>query len=385
MPNKIIYLDYAAATPLDSQAFAAMEPYFSEHFFNPSSAYQPAREVRQAIQAARESMARIIGAKPDGIIFTAGASESISLGFHGVLSKGGHVVVSAIEHAAVLETAKNFNHSLVLVGQDGRVNIQDLAHVIREDTLLVSIGMVNNEIGTIQPLREIAALLQQIRTKRLAEGNLKPLFFHTDASQAAGMLELNVNRLGVDLLTLNGAKMYGPKQTGLLWARSSIVLAPLIRGGGQEKGLRSGTENVAGIIGLSEAFSIVSSRRVTEVERVRKLRDLFLFYMKESFDKLIWLGDPNHNAPHILTLSWPGLDAERALFSLDMQGVLVATGAACAARKETRSYVLSSLGLSDEIIDGSLRFSFGRGNDMAQLKRAAKIITNVIKKEINRT
>lgn len=380
MDQKIIYLDYAATTPLDERVLAAMQPYFSEKFYNPSAAYQPAREVRQDIEAARSNIAQILGAKPTEVIFTAGATESINLAF----SIGGHVVTSSIEHHAVLKMAAQFDHSTIGVSEEGRINPGELQSAIRDDTKLVSIILVNNEIGTIQSLRHVAQLIENIRDKRIKDGNKTPLFLHTDASQAAGILDLNVARLGVDMMTLNGGKIYGPKQTGILYARSCVDLQPIIRGGGQERGLRSGTENVSGIIGLTRALQIADKTRKTETDRLSSLRQQLVDLLQSAFADILVIGDPKHHAPHILSVAWPGLDAERALFQLETKNILVALGSACAANKDARSHVLTALGLAPDIIDGTLRFSFGRQTTSELVAKAGKIIVEVVKQELGR-
>lgn len=380
MKQQIIYLDYAAATPLDERVLSAMQPYLSEKFYNPSAAYQPARDVRQDIEAARGSIARILGAKPTEIIFTAGATESINLAF----SVGGHVVTTAIEHPAVLEAASELDHTNVGVNEGGRVDLDELKSAIRDDTRLISIGLINNEVGTVQALRPVARLIEEIRGNRLKNGNKTPLLLHTDASQSAGILDLSVARLGVDMLTLNGGKIYGLKQTGILYTSSSVVLQPIIRGGGQEMNLRSGTENVAGIIGLAKALEIADKKRKIETDRLANLRQQLFDTLQSAFKDILFIGDPKHHAPHILSVAWQGLDAERVLFSLESENILVATGSACGSNKDTRSHVLTALGLSSGVIDGSLRFSFGRQTTEKQIAQAGKIIVAVVKQELER-
>ncbi len=380
MSKKPLYLDYAAATPLDSQVLKAMQPYQADFFYNPSAPYQPAREVRADIEAARSSVARLLGAKPTEIIFTAGATESINLAF----TVGGHVVVSAIEHSAVLETAKQYQHSVVGVDKNGQVHLAKLAKSIQDDTTLVSIGLVNNETGVIQQIREIVKIIEDIRSSRIEKNNSTPIFLHTDASQAAGILDLNVARLGVDMLTLNGGKMYGPKQTGILYASSAVPLKPVIHGGGQESGVRSGTENVAGIIGFTAALEIAEKKRKSEVERLHMLRKQMIDLLKAEFEDVSVIGHSKHHAPHILSVAWNGLDAERVLFALESKNILVATGSACAANKDTRSHVLTSLGFESNLIDGSLRLSFGRPTTSKEITQAAKIISMIVKQELSR-
>lgn len=380
MANQQIYLDYAAATPLDSDVLAAMQPYMTDIFYNPSAPYQPAREVRATIEEARHTVAKIIGARSNEIIFTAGATESINLAFAGQ----GHVIVSVIEHAAILETAKKYNHTVVQVDQKGRVDIAGLQSAITPATTMISIGLVNNEIGVIQDLHVISQLIANERLNREKSGNKTPIYLHTDASQAAGIVDIHAARLGVDMMTLNGAKIYGPKQTGILYASSNVDLQPIIRGGGQERGLRSGTENVAGIIGFTKALEIADGKRKSESVRLQNLKQELLDSLSIDFNDLKIIGDQKHSAPHILTVAFQGLDAERVLFGLENENILVATGSACAANKDTRSHVLTALGIKPDSIDGSLRFSFGRNTTSNEIKIAAKIIGTVIKQELAR-
>ncbi len=380
MTKNTIYLDYAAATPLDPNVLNAMKPYLTDIFYNPSAPYQPARNVRNDVETARASVSNIIGVKPTEIIFTAGATESINLAF----SLIGHIVTTTIEHVAILETVKSHGYTLVQVSEKGRVDLQDIKKAITPETTIVSVGLVNNETGTLQDIKSIANIVDQVRNERKETGNAMPIYLHTDASQAAGILNLHVARLGVDMMTLNGGKMYGPKQSGILYVDSSIQLQPLVYGGGQERGLRSGTENVSGIIGFAKALEIANKKRKAETEHLAGLRTQMLDILQNEFDDLIVIGDQKHCAPHILTVAWSDLDAERALFALEAQNILVATGSACAANKDTRSHVLTALGLAPQVIDGSLRFSFGRQTTSEEIDEAAKIIVTVIKQELTR-
>lgn len=384
MYNNFIYLDYAAATPLDARVHAAMEPYFSERFFNPSSAYEPARQVRRDFEAARAEIARVIGVKADEIIMTAGATESVNIAFHGVLSDGGHAVTNTMEHQAVLEAARAYAHTLVAPTPRGIVTADALRQAITDETRLISVAAANSELGTVQPLREIARMIEEIREERRARGIATPLYFHSDASQAAGLLDLGVARLGLDLLTLNAAKCYGPKQVGLLWSSSRIRLKPFIHGGGQEHGVRSGTENVAGAIGFAKALQLAEGKRKNESQRLAKLRDTLEKKLTAAFDDIQISGHPKSRLPGHLHVAWPGLDAERALFALELKGVLVATGSACAANKGTRSHVLNAVGMAPELADGSLRISLGRYTTEEDVAQAAEAIVEVVRKERTR-
>jgi len=373
-----VYLDHAAATPLDPEVLAAMQPYFAENFYNPSSPYAPAVAVRRNYEAAKAAIAAVIGARPGELIMTAGATESINLAFGGY---SGHVVTTTIEHQSVLAAAAKYDQTLVPVDHNGRVDPAEIKKAIRPDTWLVSVGLANSEIGTIQPLSKIADIIKQVREQRLAEGNTTPIYFHSDASQGAGQLDLHVARLGVDMLTMNAAKIYGPKQVGLLYHTRSITLQPQIVGGGQEAGLRSGTENVAGVIGMAAALGRAHDYRHGEVTRLSDLRNQLQAKLVEAFPEAAVSGHPKHRLAGHLHISFPGLDAERLVFGLETRGVLVATGSACAARKGTRSHVLTAIGLDDATADGSLRLSLGKGTDQAAIDYAAEAIIAEVGRE----
>lgn len=382
MNNDLIYLDHAAATPLDKKVLAAMQPFFSDDFYNPSAPYSPAVSVRRAYEAAKQTIARTIGAKGDDLVITAGATESINLAFN---SFTGHVVSANTEHHAVLAAARQRPHTLVPANKQGMVTAESIKNALQPDTQLVSVALANNELGTIQPLRDIAEVIKNERDTRLARGDHTPLYLHTDASQGVGQLDVNVARLGVDLLTLNAAKVYGPKQVGLLWAAPSVTLTASIVGGGQERGLRSGTENVAGVIGFAKAMELASDHRKYESDRLRKLRDTLQRSLLEAFPEAVVSGHIRHRLAGHLHISFPGLDAERVLFALETRGVLVATGSACAANKGTRSHVLTAIGLEPEVADGSLRITLGHLSDEENIERATQYIIEEVQKEYARS
>jgi cysteine desulfurase len=379
--NEVIYLDHAAATPLDERVLLAMHPYFSELFYNPSSPYSAALAVRRDYEAAKQGIASAIGAKPDELIMTAGATESINLAFASI---GGHMVTANIEHHAVLEAAKRRDHTLVASDERGIVSAEVVRAAIRPDTQLVSIALANNELGTIQPLREIASVVREIRAQRLSANDMTPLYLHSDASQGAGLIDIHVARLGVDLLTLNAGKVYGPKQVGLLWAASQVRLSPQIVGGGQERGLRSGTENIAGVIGFSKAMELAERHRKSESERLQLLRNNLQAQLAAAFGDAVVSGSQKRRLPGHLHISFPGLDAERLVFSLEMRGVLVATGSACAANKGTRSHVLTAIGLAPEVADGSLRLTLGHLSTEENTRRGGEIIIEEVTRERQR-
>ncbi len=381
MDRDTIYFDYAAATPLDKRVFAAMQSYFKEKFFNPSSPYLPAKEVRDDLEQARAAIARHIGAKPGEIILTAGATESINMAFHGVLQKEDHVVSSQIEHPAVLETAKQYSYTLVQPDEKGIITAHSVQDAITPKTKLVSIVLADSELGNVQQLKEIAQVIKTERGDRLAKNNQTPLYFHTDASQGAGFLNINVARLGVDLLTLNAAKIYGPKQAGLLWAASNIALQPFIFGGGQERNLRSGTENVAAAVGFATALEIAASKRKSEFERIETLRNLLQKKLEEAFSDIVISGHKKRRLPNFLHVAWSGVDAERVLFLLEAENVLVATGSACAANSGTRSHILEAIGMDAKTADGSLRLTLGKETTEDQILKGAEVIIAAVKKE----
>lgn len=379
--SDIIYLDHAAATPLDERVLAAMQPYFSAQFYNPSSPYAPAVQVRREYEAAKDVIAQAIGGKGNDITITAGATESINIIFAGC---GGHAVTSSIEHHAVLEAAKLHSHTLVAPNGKGMISAESVKSAITPETELVSIQLANNELGTVQPLRDIAEVVRAERARRAEAGDPRPIYFHSDASQGMGQIDVHVSRLGVDALTINAGKIYGPKQVAALWTDRFVRLAPLVRGGGQEKGIRSGTENVAGTIGFAKAIQLAIEHTGGEAKRLAALRDYLQNELTTAFPDAVVSGAGKKRLAGHLHISFPGLDAERLLFALEMQGVLVATGSACAANKGTRSHVLTAIGMAPEVADGSLRITLGRLSNQATIQAAAAILKRVISAEVER-
>lgn len=376
-----IYLDYAAATPLDERVFAAMRPFYVANFYNPSAAYMAGRAVRNALDEARHALAAEIGAKRDEIVLTAGATESINLAFRGLLEPNDHLVIGATEHPAVRNIAMQYRYSEAGSDKHGVITAEAVQAAITDETKLVSVTAADSELGTIQQLSKVGEVIQTIREDRRLRGITTPLYFHSDASQAAGVIDLHVSRLGVDLLTLNAAKCYGPKQVGLLWVASYISLKPLIYGGGQERGLRAGTENVAGAVGFALSLHIAQKQRHSESKRLQTLRDRLQEKLTSAIPELIVNGSEKKRLPGHLNISLGGLDAERVVFNLDSRGIMVATGAACAANKGTRSQVLVATGMSDSQADGSLRFSLGRNTTDAEIEYAMVHIIESINEE----
>jgi cysteine desulfurase len=376
----VIYLDHAAATPLDERVLAKMLPYMSQQFYNPSALYQAARDTRKTVEAARAQVASQLGARPSEIVFTAGGTESDNLAIHGVMQKypDANVIVSAIEHDAVLAAAGPYEHHVASVHADGMIDIAALKAEINDQTVLISIMYANNEIGTIEPIAKLSRMIQEIRDQRRQQHNSLPLYLHSDACQAAGYLDLQVSRLGVDLLTINGGKIYGPKQSGALYVKGGLILEPLIRGGGQERGLRSGTENVAGCVGLAEALTIVQAERHDETKRLQALQRRFLQAIADRIPQAIVQGSKKQRLPNNVHLTIPGTDNERLLIQLDEAGIQAAAGSACSASSETPSHVLRAVGLTDDEARASLRFTMGRSTTDQDIDQTVAVLAQLV-------
>lgn len=378
--NTPVYLDYAAATPMDPQVLAAMQPYFSEKFYNPSATYWQAQQVHKDIQDARARIASQLGARPSEIVFTAGGTEANNLAIHGIMSQfpDGNLVVSSIEHESVLEPAGQYRYRQAPVSSQGIVDVDRLTEIIDDQTVLVSIMYANNEVGTLQPIRQVALALQNIRRARRTNGNNLPLYLHTDAAQAAAYLDLHVSRLGVDMLTLNGGKIYGPKQVGALFVGHNVHLRPQVMGGGQERGIRSGTENVAGVVGLATALDLVQLRRAEESKRLKQLQGEFIKLLQTKIPNVIVNGSQKHRLPNNVHITIPGQDNERLLFALDEVGILCAVGSACSASSEDPSHVLRAMGISDADARASLRFTMGKDTTAAMVRQTVDALAGLV-------
>ncbi|GAC1388166.1 MAG: cysteine desulfurase NifS [Candidatus Saccharimonadales bacterium] len=378
--KKTIYLDYAAATPMDGRVRTAIEPYFSEKYYNPSASYLAAKNVAKALLEARNQVAFHLGARSSEIIFTAGGTEANNLAVHGVMSQypKSNVVVSAIEHDAILEPIAQYRHTVAPVQQDGRLKLSVLESSIDDNTVLVSVMQANNEIGTIEPLKRISLLVHSVRQQRLKRGVKLPIYFHTDACQAANYLDLHAAALGVDLMTINGGKIYGPKQCGALFVRTGIVLAPQVRGGGQERGMRSGTENVANIIGLATALDLVQTDRRQEAARIETLSREFMTTLTQTLPRVTINGSVKYRLPNNINATFAGQDNERLLMLLDERGVMCAAGSACAASSDETSHVLRAIGLTEQVARSTLRFTLGRQTSQAELTEVAGILRAIV-------
>ena len=328
-------------------------------------------------------MAGVINALPEEIIFTGSGTESDNLAILGVSrankAKGNHLIISAIEHKAVLESVnqlkkEGFEVSLLPVNSEGVVDIKKCLELVRDETLLVSVMYANNEIGTIQPIRELS---EAIKKKR---GRSSFPLFHTDACQAAGYLSLDVCELGVDMMTLNGSKIYGPKGIGILYKRTGVKLEPLIVGGGQEYNLRAGTENISLVVGFGEALLLAEKMKIAESERLTALREYFISRLFEEIPNIVLNGARKERLPNNVHVSISHVEGEAILLMLDEQGIEVSTGSACSANDLKASHVLLAIGQTDELAHGSIRFSFGRDTTKEKLDEALKVLPSVVNK-----
>jgi cysteine desulfurase len=362
-----IYLDYAAATPLDERVLKAMQPFYAEKFYNPSATYLAAKGVSYDLNDARARVASQLGARPAEVIFTAGGTEANNLAIHGIMQRypDGNLVVSAIEHESVLAPAHEYDCREAGVLPDGTIDLQQLETLIDEKTVLVSVMYANNEVGTIEPLKDVADLVAKKRAERDKDG--LPLYLHTDACQAANYLDLHVSRLGVDLMTVNGGKIYGPKQSGALFVGARVELAPQILGGGQERNLRSGTENVAQSVGFAAALETAQAMRHEETKRLQELQHYFFVELEKALPTAAINGSRKKRLPNNLHFTLPGIDNERLLMQLDEVGILAAAGSACSASDEEPSHVLKAMGSSDADAQASVRATMGRGTTKADL------------------
>ena len=337
-------MDYAAATPLDLGVLKKMTPFLGLQFGNPSSLHREGREAKKAVDLARRDIANTLSVLPDEIIFTASGTESVALAIHGIANSfpKGHIVTTSVEHAAVLENVhvlQKGKHPVTIVDAhaDGIVEPKDIDSAIRKDTILVSTIYVQNEIGAVHPLANIARVIRRERNRRRAGGEKTPLYFHTDACQAPEYMPMIIPRLGVDLLTLNGSKVYGPKGVGLLYKRRGVELVSLWQGGGQEQNLRSGTENVAGIIGFAEALHIAEQQKKKEHARMTGLQEYFLKKITQLVPQAKLQGPPAGplRVLNNVNISLPGMSAQTLVLYLDERGVAASSGSACASNKKT--------------------------------------------------
>ncbi|MEK7463794.1 MAG: cysteine desulfurase family protein [Patescibacteria group bacterium] len=381
---KTIYLDYAATTPTDPEVLKMMLPYFGREYSNASSMHSSGRRAGQAIADARSLVASILKCEPKEIIFTGSGTESDNLALLGVAraykSEGNHIIISSIEHKAVTESAQylreeGFKVSITPVMADGLIDVSALMALVTEKTILISVMYANNEIGTIQPIQEIASRLQLWKSAR---GNRIMPFIHTDACQAAGALSLDVKKLGVDLMTINSSKIYGPKGAGALFKNKAIKLKPTIVGGEQEKNQRAGTENIALIVGFAEALKKADSLRVMESKRLILLRDYFIKSLLTKIPNAILNGHPKRRLPNNIHVSIPNIEGESILLMLDKLGIEASTGSACSAYDLRPSHVLMAIGQTPEFAHGSIRFSLGKTTKKKDIDYVLSVFPGIV-------
>ncbi|MBX4215962.1 cysteine desulfurase [Candidatus Parcubacteria bacterium] len=379
-----IYLDHAATTPLDDEVFSRMLPYFGGRYGNPSSMHASGRRAASALSEARRRVAATLGAAEDEVLFTGSGTESDNLAVIGAAranaKRGRHVIVSAIEHKAVLEAAhalerEGFEVALVPADAYGTVDPSAVLSLLRDDTILVSLMLANNEIGTIEPIADLSRALRERHDRR----DQFPLL-HTDACQAVGHLPIDVEMLGVDLMSLNGSKAYGPKGVGVLYKKRGVRLAPLIFGGGQEKGYRAGTESLPFVMGMAFALEKAAVLQAEESARLLELRKYFVAGLRARVPGLMVNGHPTRVLPHIVHVTVPDIEGESMVLLLDEAGIEAATGSACSASDLRPSHVLAAIGQSDDLMHGSIRFSMGRGTTRGELDRALEAFPAVVMK-----
>jgi cysteine desulfurase len=384
--NRQVYLDHAATTYADKEVIKAMSPYFYNKYGNPSSLYKIGREANGALNEARRVTAQLIGALPENIIFTGGGTESDNLAIYGIAraheQKGKHIVSITIEHHAVLYPLEDLKKqgwdiTCLKVNKEGFVSAEDVIRAIRPDTVLISIMYANNEIGTVEPIAEIGRKLLQYRKNN----NTTYPYFHTDACQASGYLDLNVEKLHVDLMTVNGSKIYGPKGVGMLYVRRGVKIKPIIIGGSQEKKLRAGTENVAGVIGFTKAFELAQKNKEKESVRVAKLRDYLWQRINKEIEETKLNGPEiglRTRLPNNLNITFQNIEGEAMLLYLDEYGIMCSTGSACTSDSLDPSHVLTAIGLPYEMAHGSLRFSFGKCNTKQDVDYLMKYLPKIV-------
>ena len=375
---KTIYMDHNATTPMRPEVLAAMQPYLGEKFGNPNSIHRYGRETRIAIENARDHAAALIGAADsDEIFFTSGGTESDNWALRGVISAAqgkSHVVTTAIEHEAVLATcqtleAEGAEVTYLKPDRKGRVSAEDVAAAIRPDTKIVSVMWGNNEVGTVQPIHEIGAICRE-----------HGILFHTDAVQAMGKERIDVERAGVSLLSASGHKINGSKGTGFLYVKKGTTLDPFMTGGGQEQKLRSGTENVAGIVAMGEACRLAKAEGPQSARNIAAMRDRLENEICEHVPDVLVNGDTAHRLPGTSNLGFIGAEGETLLIRLDLEGIAVSTGAACSSGSPEPSHVLLAMDLPKETVQGSLRFSLGYGNSDADIDRLLEVLPEAVSK-----
>ena len=387
-----VYLDYAATTPLAPRVKEAMDPWWTENFGNAGGLYEEGRRAKEALQNSREVIAKLIGARTEEIIFTSGGTEADNLAIFGVARKleaelpfgssasKPHIITTTFEHHAVLHPCQQlekegFEVSYLDVGKDGVVNPEDVRKALRPETILVSIMYANNEIGTIQPIYEIGKIIREFR----AQNKSQLPYFHTDACQAAGYLDLNVNNLGVDLMSVNASKIYGPKGVGFLYKRAGVKIKPQILGGGQEGRMRSGTEAIPLVVGMAEAFKIAQKEREEESGRLIPLRDYFISEILKRIPKVVLNGHPANRLPNNINVSILDIEGEALILYLDAEGISISTGSACTSESLDPSHVILALGKPYEFAHSSMRFTLGRSTTKEDLDYVLEKLPKIVR------
>ncbi len=373
-----VYMDHTAGCPVDDRVIETMLPYMKEMIGNPSSVHSMGMEARNAIEEARERLKSFINASEGDVIFTGGATESNNLAIIGYAfrnrDKGKHIITSAIEHMSVMNPCKylqrnGFEVSYLSVDKDGRVNPDDVENEIRDDTILISIQHANGEIGTIQPVEEVGKIARE-----------RGIAFHVDAVASLGKIDVNVEKINADMLTLSSNDIYGPRGVGGLYVGKGVRIQPVILGGGQEKGLRSGTENVAGIAGFGKAAEIMEKEFKKEAEREKKLRDNLISGVLETIEDSYLNGHPIERLPNNANLRFSYIEGEALILNLDMEGIYASTGSACTSKTLQPSHVLMAIGLKHEEAHGSLLFTLGKWNTGEHVKYVLDVLPNVVRK-----
>ena len=384
MTNRRIYLDHSATTPVDPRVAAAMARSLTENYGNPSSVHGFGQQARAAVDRARREVATLIGAKPNEIVFTSGGTEANNLAIRGVceaaVDHGRHIITSAIEHPSVRGVCdalekRGWEITQLPVYDNGIIRLHDLNAMMRPDTVLVTVMWANNEIGTIQPIHEIGALIRQ----RRANGQ-RHLWFHTDAVQAAGRLPFNVDDAGCDLLSMSAHKLYAPKGIGALYVRRGVRLAVQNVGGHQERERRAGTENVPAIVAFGEAAKLAREEIAERVAHDSALRDRFESRVKELISDVVMNGDREQRLSHLSNISFRFIEGEGLLINLDLEGVAVSTGSACSSGTLEPSPVIRALGVNDELARGSIRFSFGKDNTDADVDYVVEVLSKAVER-----
>ncbi|EDU36273.1 cysteine desulfurase NifS [Clostridium sporogenes ATCC 15579] len=377
--NKQVYMDYSATTYTKPEVLEEMLPFFTENFGNPSSLYSFSDKTKKAVDLARERVAKVLNAEKNEIFFTSGGSEADNWALKGIAyankNKGNHIITTKIEHHAILHTAQflekeGFKVTYLPVDEEGFVSIEDVKTAITDETILVSIMFANNEIGTIEPIKEIGKLCKE-----------KNIYFHTDAVQAIGHVDIDVKDMNIDLLSMSAHKFYGPKGVGALYIRNGVKIQNLIHGGGQERGKRASTENIAGIVGLGKAIELAIENMPEENKKLANLRGKLIKEVEKRIPEVKLNGprDMGKRLPNNVNISFIGIEGETLLLDLDMNGIFGSTGSACASASLDPSHVLLSIGLPHEVAHGSLRLSLGDKNTEEDIDYVLEVLPKIIK------